>query len=47
MIDLPSNIGAPMQPESETTAASKIRSTNSASSPRNKSLRPTRATLVH
>ena len=45
MIDLPSNIWAPMQPESETTAASKIRSTNSASGPRNKSLRPARATL--
>jgi ERF superfamily len=45
MIDLTSNIWAPMQPESETTEASKIRSTNSASGPRNKSLRPARTTL--
>jgi hypothetical protein len=45
MIDLPSNIWAPMQPESETTAASKTRSTNSASAPRNKSPRPARTTL--
>jgi ERF superfamily len=36
---------APVQPESESTAASKIRSTNSASGPRDKSLRPARATL--
>jgi hypothetical protein len=45
MIDLPSNIWAPMQRESEATEASKIRSTNSASDFRNKSLRPTRTTL--
>jgi hypothetical protein len=45
MIDLPSNIWAPMQPESETTATSKIRSTSSASGFRNKSLRPARTTL--
>jgi len=44
-IDLASNIAAPMQRESESTAASKIRSTNSASGPRDKSLRPARATL--
>ena len=44
-IDLAPNIAAPMQPESESTAASKIRSTNSASGPRDKSLRPARATL--
>jgi hypothetical protein len=34
-----------MKRESESTAASKIRSTNSASDPRNKSLRPARTTL--
>ena len=45
MIDLPSNIWAPMRPESASTPASKIRSTNSASGPRGKSLRPARATL--
>ena len=44
-IDLAPNIAAPMQPESESTAASKIRSTISASGPRDKSLRPARATL--
>ena len=44
-IDLAPNLAAPMQPESESTAASKIRSTNSASGPRNNSLRPARATL--
>jgi ERF superfamily len=44
-IDLAPNIAAPMQPESESTAASEIRSTNSASGPRDKSLRPARATL--
>ena len=44
-IDLAPNIAAPMQRESESTAASKIRSTNSASGPRDKSLRPARATL--
>jgi hypothetical protein len=44
-IDLAPNIPAPMQPESESTAASKIRSANSALAPRDKSLRPARATL--
>ncbi len=44
-IDLAPNIAAPMQPESESTAASKIRSTNWASGPRDKLLRPARATL--
>ena len=44
-IDLAPNIGAPMQSESESTAASKIRSTNSASGPRDKSPRPARTTL--
>ena len=44
-IDLVPNIAAPMQRESESTAAGKIRSTNSASSLRSKSLRPARATL--
>jgi len=44
-IDLAPNIAVPMQPESESAAASKIRSTNSASSPLYKSLRPARATL--
>ena len=39
-IDLAPNIAAPVQPESESTAAGKIRSTNSASGPRDKSLRP-------
>ena len=43
--DLAPNIAAPMQPELESTAASKIRSTNSASGPRDRSLRPARATL--
>ena len=43
----PRTLGRPCNQSLETTAASKIRSTNSASSPRNKSLRPTRATLVH
>ena len=43
-IDLAPNIGVSMQPESESTAASKIRSTNSASGPRDKSLRPALAT---
>ena len=42
-IDLAPNIAAPMQPESESTVANKIRSTNSASGPRDKSLRPARA----
>ena len=45
-IDLAPNIGVSMQPESESTAASKIRSTNSASGPRDKSLRPALATLL-
>jgi ERF superfamily len=45
MIDLSSNIWAPMQSEPESTAAGKIRSTNSASGLRDKSLRPARATL--
>jgi hypothetical protein len=44
-IDLVANIAAPMQRESESTAAGKIRSTNLASGPRDKSLRPARATL--
>jgi ERF superfamily len=44
-IDLAPDIAAPMRPESENTAASKIRSTNSASGLRDKSLRPARATL--
>ena len=44
-IDLAPNIAVPMQPEPESTAASTIRSTNSASGPRDKSLRPARATL--
>jgi hypothetical protein len=44
-IDLVPNIAARLQRESESTAASKIRSTNSASSLRCKSLRPARATL--
>ena len=44
-IDLAPNIAAGMQPESESPAASKIRSTNSASGLRDKSLRPARATL--
>ena len=44
-IDLAADIAAPMQRESESTAASKIRSTNSASGLREKSLRPARATL--
>ena len=43
-IDLAPNCGA-HAPELESTAASKIRSTNSASGPRDKSLRPARATL--
>ena len=44
-IGLAPNVPAPMQRERETIAASKIRSTNSASGPRDKSLRPARATL--
>ena len=44
-IDLAPNIAAPMQRESESAAASKIRSTNSASGPQDKSLRPVRVTL--
>jgi ERF superfamily len=44
-IDLAPNLAAPMQPESESTAAIKSRSTNSASGLRDKSLRPARATL--
>jgi hypothetical protein len=44
-IDLAPNIAAPMRPESASTPASKIRFTNSASGPRDKSLRPARATL--
>ncbi|HZZ26062.1 MAG TPA: ERF family protein [Roseiarcus sp.] len=44
-IDLARNIAAPMQPESESTAASKSRSTNSAFRSRDKALRPARATL--
>ena len=44
-IDLAPNIAVPLQPESESTATSKIRSTNSVSGPRDKSLRPARATL--
>ena len=44
-IDLARNIAAPMQSEPESTAASKIRSTNPASGLRDKSLRPARATL--
>ena len=44
-IDLAPNIAAPMQSEPESTAASKIRSTNPASGLRDKSLRPARATL--
>ena len=44
-IDLAPSIAAPVQPESESAAAGKIRSTNSASGPRDKSLRPARATL--
>ena len=44
-IDLTQNIAAPGQPESESAAAGKIRSTNWASGPRDKSLRPRRATL--
>jgi ERF superfamily len=44
-IDLAWNNAAPMQPESDSTAASKIRSINSASSLRDKWLRPARATL--
>jgi hypothetical protein len=44
-IDLAPNIAARMQPESESPAASKIQSTNSASGLRDKSLRPARATL--
>ena len=44
-IDFAPNVAAPMQAESESTAASNIRSTNSVSGPRNKSLRPARTTL--
>jgi len=44
-IDLAPNVAAPIQRESESTAASKSRSTNSASGPRDKWLRPARATL--
>jgi hypothetical protein len=44
-IDLAPNTAGPMQPEPASTAASKIRSTNSASGLRDKSLRPARATL--
>ena len=39
------NIAAPMQRKSESTTGSKIRSTNSAPGPRDKSLRPSRAML--
>jgi ERF superfamily len=44
-IDLAPNIAAPMQSEWESTAASRIRSTNSAFGPRDKALLPARATL--
>ena len=44
-IDLAPNIGASLQPQSESTAACKIRSTNPVSGLRDKSLRPARATL--
>jgi ERF superfamily len=44
-IDLVPNIAAPMQRASESIATSKIRCTNSAYVPRDKSLRPVRATL--
>jgi hypothetical protein len=44
-IDLTPNISVPMQPESESTAANGIRSTNTAFGRREKSVRPARATL--
>src|SRR3984957_6891199 len=44
-IDLAPNIAAPMQRESESAGATKIRYTNSAFGPRDKSLHPARATL--
>jgi ERF superfamily len=44
-IEVTPNIAAPVQRESESPAASKTRSINSASGPRDKSLRPPRATL--
>ena len=44
-IDLAPNIAAPMQRESESAGAIKIRYTNSAFGPRDKSLHPARATL--
>jgi hypothetical protein len=44
-INLAPNIATPAQAESESTTGGKIRSTNSASGPRDKSLRPVRPTL--
>jgi hypothetical protein len=44
-IDLAPNTALPVQPESQSTVAGKIRSTSSASGPRDRSLRPARATL--